>query len=410
MLCIKRKDFNCYFVISLITLIGFVCNNETLQLFIALIQLVAVILRARISLFSILTGLLNFCLLQQYAAYTGWKVYGLLSISTTPIYYNELCICIYCFNLLMLFFILFTDIIKNEEKLFSVEIEFEKFLSLLLLIFALAITILIFPSLPTLINFASGSRFRQGILQFSGWSIVPYFFLAAASTNNKINKLTITCIMIIVLWYAFHGERVEGIGFMTFLAIKYYHQNKTDKSTLLKIGILGAIFVVIFIAIGILRTGVSDITVSNLINNIIIQPTACDVTYVFNCAVDLWKRGTQYGGITYLSYLANCIPRMDDPYSFAYVIQKDYYTAGGGLFFAEPIANFGIAFSIIISFLYILCIANIIKHNTRYTYLLYSALCISVFRSAWYGLNYPIITMLYFAPFVLLLNQIFKKN
>ena len=336
-------------------------------------------------------------------------MYGLLNLDIVPIYFNELCICTYCFNLLLIAFILFTGILKCEEDLFSVEIQLSESTSIILLIFALIVTILIFPSFPSLSDFTVENRYNKGVVSFTGWSIIPYFFLAAAFANSRIRKRTILCVLFVVFWYAFHGERVEAIGFMTLMAITYYKKNK-NKKMLVGIGVLGIIVVFLFMAIGIIRNGSNGISIPYIISIVIIQPTACDVTYVFNCAVDAWYNGIQFSGVTYLSYLVNCIPFLNDPYSFATRILGYYDTVGGGLFFAEPIANFGIAFSVVASFVYLMFVYMITKKANKYRYLLYSTLCISVFRLAWYGLNYPIIAMVYFAPFVLFLDNILKKR
>ena len=45
----------------------------------------------------------------------------------------------------------------------------------------------------------------------------------------------------------------------------------------------------------------------------------------------------------------------------------------------------------------------------RYAYMIYATLCISVFRIAWYGLNYPQITILYFVPFALFADYAMRK-
>lgn len=415
MLRVRQKELNIdankvlFLIVLLLSAIGFFPVEAILKVLIATIQLLVIIVKAKFSFASISAFLINFCLLQQYIAYTGVEVYGLLSTSGVPIYLNELCVCTYFFNILMLAFILFTRILKNEEKLFSGEIQFGEITTVVLLILALILTILIFPSFPSLSDFSVGNRFNKGIIPFTGWSIIPYFFLTVAFTNVKLKKVTLACSFLVVFWYAFHGERVEAIGFMFFIAISYLKRIK-NKLTIVLICASGGVLILVFAAIGLLRTEVVGLSVFDVIRNVIILPTACDVTHVFNCAVDVWYQGKQFSGITYLSYLVNCIPYISDPYSFEVRIHDYHHTAGGGLLFAEPVANFGLWFSAVVSLVYLLFIYIITKKTSKYRYLLYSVLCIAVFRLAWYGLNYPIITMLYFAPFVLFLDYVIEKR
>lgn len=409
MLRIKRNNLISFLIVLFLSITGFLPVDATFKMAIIGLQLFTIIAKAKISFLSIFTFLINFCVLQQYIAYIGGEVYGLLGMNLVPIYFEELCFCTYCFNLLILGLVLFTKTLENEKRLLSVNIQLNEGSSIILLIAALVLTILIFPSLPSLSNFSAENRYNKGIISFTGWSIIPYFFLAAAFANNKIRKLTITCVVFVVFWYAFHGERVEAIGFIVFLAISYY-KKQHNRTTIVKIGILGGLIIILFIAIGIIRNGVTKISIFSLINSILIQATACDVTHVFNCAVDGLYNGIQFSGTTYLSYLINCIPFLDDPYSFATQILNYYDTVGGGLFFAEPIANFGFNFSTLISFIYLILVYSITKKPNKYNYLLYCISCISVFRTAWYGLNYPIIATIYFIPFVLLLDNLFKKR
>lgn len=200
--------------------------------------------------------------------------------------------------------------------------------------------------------------------------------------------------------------RVETIGFAVLLAVRYYVVNKDRQGTGLKLAVVAAIIVPVFVAIGTLRSGSDALGVGELLRSVAIQSTACDVTYIFNCAVDLYYRGIQLGGETYLSYLVNCIPLLDDPYAFATVIERYYFTPGGGLFFAEAIANFGFLFSAVCSLVYLSLVAAVIARGGTWSYLVYSALMICVFRSAWYGLNYPITTIVYFVPFVMIVSKL----
>ena len=409
MLRIKQKDFALFLIVVMISGIGFLPISASMKMVILGIQLTIIVAKAKISFISIFSFLINFCMVQQYIAYIGGEVYGLLNVRRVPIYFDELFLCTCFFNLIIIFFALFTEIVSNEKILFSGDVRFGDNTTVIMLILALVLTFLIFPSIPSLDSFTLENRFTKGIIPFTGWAVIPYFFLAVAFTNKRFKKSVIICAVIIMFWYAFHGERAEAMGFMAYIAIAYYNQSP-NKATIVKLGVLGGMLIILFIVIGLLRNGKSEINASDVIKSVFVQPTACDVTYVFNCAMDVLYKGKQFSGITYLSYLINCVPFLNDAYSFAIRIKDHIYTPGGGMFFCEPVANFGIGFSAFVSFCYIFFIHIITKRKNKYGYLLYTTICISIFRLAWYGLNYPIIAMLYFVPGVLFLENILKKR
>lgn len=58
---------------------------------------------------------------------------------------------------------------------------------------------------------------------------------------------------------------------------------------------------------------------------------------------------------------------------------------------------------------FFLIIVLLMRMPCRYTYMIYATLCISVFRIAWYGLNYLQLTILYFVSFVLFADYLMRK-
>lgn len=408
---IKIKVNSIYFLVFtvIIALIGYCMEQPMVCLLIAMFQLIVIVHAAKISIFSILAVLINFCLVQQYAAFIGVEVYGLLGITSVPIYFYELFLCVYFFNAVLHLFITHSNCLRNESELFKEKLDIGYGFSIVLAVLAVVITVLIFPTMPSLLTFSTVQRFDGGILSFSGWSCIPFFFLAIAIINRKGYKYVVPMAVFVSIWYVFHGERVDCIGFLALFAIGYYNEHR-EKSTIIKICISGLVIIITLVGVGFLRGGTDSINYGDLLHGVFIQSTACDVTYVFNCAVDLTKNSLSYHGITYLSYLINCIPLLEDPYSFQSYIHNDYVTAGGGLFFAEPIANFGVGFACVFSAFYILFLVSVIRKRTRYRYMVYAAICITIFRSAWYGLNYPIITILYFAPALLVAYNLLTRK
>lgn len=401
---IKKEDILLFIASVLLGVMALFSSNSSLCLIVAVIQMILIFKKATISFFSIIAVPINFCLYQEYVAYNGGEVYGLLNFKNVPIYYFELFICVFSFNLIIYLFIYFSKCLEWEKRLFSFSTGVNYTLSVILCMCAVVITLLIFPSVP---NLKSGiTRTWSGILPFSGWSVIPFFFLATALQNLKCRKAAIVSMVFVISWYVLHGERVEPLGLLCLICIAFCYKDKRN----LKPALLFLMSVVVlFIIVGMSRGGVKNYTVSSVLNSVLIQSTACDVTYIFNCAVDVLKKGICFYGITYLSYLFNCIPLLQDSHSFQMYIQNFYPTAGGGLFFAEPIANFGILFTIFFTFFFFLIIVLLMRKPCRYTYMIYATLCTSVFRIAWYGLNYPQITILYFVPFVLFADYLMRK-
>lgn len=390
----------CFLLIA--TLWGLVTDDAFVGMLIAIIQVVFIFVHAKLSFFSFFPTLLTFCLFQEYAAVSGIEVYGVLGLGAVPYYFDELKVCVYAFNLIAMMFVLFTGVREREIELLKTRFAVNDRAAILFILIAVIITMLIFPSFPNFSSFSSGNRYNNGFLSFSGWSIVPFFLLSAALGNSKSRAPGVVASIFVVVWYATHGERVETIGFIVFLVMKYYVGNMNRRGTMLKLAAVAVIVIPTFVAIGSLRSSAGAFDIGELLRSITIQSTACDVTYIFNCAVDLYYRGIQLNGETYLSYLVNCVPFLEDPYAFATVIEQYYFSPGGGLFFAEAIANFGFLFSILFSFSYLALVAAVISRGNTWSYLVYSTLIICIFRSAWYGLNYPITTIVYFVPFVIL--------
>ena len=386
-------------------------ENPLFCLIMVFIQAFFIILKCRVSLFTVMIVLVNFCLLTQYFALTGYIITGVLVVFGVPIYFNELYFCTILFNYIISIFVYNTNCLKNEKVLFSRKIEISPVLQNSLIIASIIITLLVFPSMPSLSSFGN-NRFESGILPFGGWSIIPHLFIAITFFSRKRTKFSILAAGFIIFWYVFHGERVDSIGLLVFMALLYYYDNTKNDNRIkrIKIAFYSIFIVLTFIIVGIMRSGIKDFSFSLLLEKILIQDTACDVTYVFNCSVDSLYKGIMFSGYTYKSYVINLIPLVNDPYSFQTYIKNYYYTVGGGLIFAEPIANFGFVFLALFLVLFFITISLLLKYQNCYATFSYTCLTISIFRIMWYGLNYPIISLVYFIPFVIIMNNFLLRK
>ncbi|MCI9572762.1 MAG: hypothetical protein HFH97_09160 [Lachnospiraceae bacterium] len=407
LLHVPKKSILSLGIFVFLPVVGCFIKNPGLGTICCLMELGYIVFKARFSIVSVFSTLLNYCMIMEYLAYEKLYVYGLLNLKVVTVYYWEFVSCCFIFNILTIILISTTNFLNDEKQLYNLNFNISGSLTTILLSVAILLTLMIFPSMPGTIS--DSNRFSSGILPFRGWSCIPFFFLAVGVLARKHVRIVVFGISFVCAWYVLHGERVEAIGMLIFGMLWFFNTRKVTLGKKIGIFIL-AVFTLFFLtAIGIFRGGTHS-SFSMVIRNLIVQSTACDVTHTFNCAVDLWKKNSGYSGITYISYLINCIPLLKDDYSFQKRIAGDYRTAGGGIFFAEPYANGGIMLVLLFCTLWFVFIRIITKRKILYCTLIYIELVLSIFRTAWYGLNYSIITILYFVPFVVLLNKLFLKR
>lgn len=407
---------NFLFVVLSLAIFTLLLTSLKLDFFLILLVILEVVLiakKARISFFTVLSFVLSYSLLQEYSAFKGYDVYGLMNMHLVPIYFYELASLTSLFNCAIISAVYMTSAVKKEKELVTTRLSFSKNTSVIFCLFAIVISILIFPNLPSIGSVLSEEqRFYSGILPFRGWSSLPFFFLAVSlmGQKEKTSAMFKITMCFVCSWYVFHGERVDCLGFLILIFIWYYYNHADNRKIFLRILLVGFTVCVLMVLVGEIRSG-SELSLEKLINRVVVQSTACDTTHVFNCAVDAWKNGKGFGGYTFLSYLVNCIPLLDDPYSFQSLIRDiGYSTAGGGLLFAEGYANFGYLFSLLSAIIFLVLFTLVIKRTTRYRFLIYVELCISIFRICWYGFNYPMTTLIYFVPLVWIADTNFRRK
>ena len=88
MIKINKKILFHYIAVLIISYIAILLKNPTFGLLVAALQLVVIFMTAKISLLTIFSFLINFCLVQEYGAYIGWNVYGILAYSSVPIWHT----------------------------------------------------------------------------------------------------------------------------------------------------------------------------------------------------------------------------------------------------------------------------------------------------------------------------------
>lgn len=398
-----------YFV--LISLSAFVCEykNPIMALVWVLVELLYIFVHARFSIITFFSFIVDYCLYVEYCAFVGDEIPGLLGLNLVTVYYWELVICCCIFNIFAIYLVRMTRFLEDEKDIYRRKIRISPNLTVILCASAIILTLLIFPSIPIGFAFNKNTRFSSGIIPLAGWSLIPYFFVSVAILSKHKKKIVYICTFFVCVWYAMHGERVDAMGMFAFIIFWMMNTKKMKLTRIITISILGILCIAVMTIIGITRGGTA-LSQDELMKSILVQHTACDVTNVFNCAVDLYKSGKSFGGITYKSYIINCIPFLTDNYSFSRKIGEVYHSAGGGLIFSESIANGGGLLLVLFCFLFFSLFRFIVKHKTKYYTMIYIVMFISAFRLAWYGLSYPLVTIIYFIPFVLLINKLLYKT
>ncbi|MFR1827795.1 MAG: O-antigen polymerase [Clostridium butyricum] len=393
-LYIKKNTMISFLFIAVLSILVYYCNSKIIKFFYVTLLFLVILNKAKFSFFSVLTFILLFTLFQEFMLETFNIGTGMLITGTEASNsFLELYLCTNIFCAIEFLFIDGTNIIENEKKMYLTNIFMTDFWAISFTILSLIITILIFPTFPTfkttLVN-----RFNSGIIPFSGFAGLVLLLVAITYDSAKKLKFIYIIDFFIVFWFIGHAERVEALGLIVYLILKYLNQNSLGLHSIFqvikkhyKLGIVCILGVGFLIWIGITRTveHSQNISLEYLLSRILIQSTASDVAYIFNCSVDLWKNGDLLNGYTYLSYLSELMPFGANISTSEMVIKEYYFTVGGCPFFAEIIMNFGILGIIPIITLFFSIHYFIVRKANEFKAVFWIPIVIEIFRTAWYG-------------------------
>lgn len=389
----KRRQIRAFFLLLIVFALAYISGNKSIMFVTASVMGIYTIMVAKFSFFSIFNFILWFNLLQEFIAsidvyFAGGMLWGHRGV---PIYYKELFVCIEIFYLTELLIFATSSVLENERKMYLQNIRMEYIVAIGICVGALLLIFLSYPSLPSL----SGRLSRnEGFILSERWAPIALFLIATTYDSAMKHKSLSLLWGISILWILFHGERVAVFGFLVYIMLKYVNTtNRLDvslikmliKGNILKIAIIGIAIVLLGVYLQYSRMGESG---EFTLKKIYAQGTACDVVYVFNCSVDMWKKGNLYHGYTLLNYLTFWIPGMsgmtNNVYAPAILIQKDYFTVGGGLFFVEPIMNFGLWGVFPYSYIYIMLLCLVLSKPSRYMAIFWIPFVTTIFRTTWY--------------------------
>lgn len=394
--------------------------DKQLMLFVLVGCFVVILMRAKFSFFSAFSFILLFSYLQEHiAAIDSSRAGGMLFAGMgIPIYIKELYICTVFFYIAEYTFFSLTDVLSNEKKMYTNLIELNRRVAYLFAFGALLLVILSYPSIPTISGML---RRNEGMIQSSRFVQIAMFLLALTYDSLKKYKDILLVWIISLIWVLFHGDRVIVFGFLIYCALKYLNSQSHVNSHVSRIKNLMVkykkmlLVVVVAVCVAILgirlqlsRSGYStqNLNLITIMNSILIQGTACDVVYVFNCATDLWKHGNLLNGYTLLQYIVCWVPFLPNPYYPASVIMKYYTTLGGGLFFAEPMMNFGIIGTFLFSVVFLFFVCVVLNNPSRFKSFFWIPFVITIFRMTWYlGLDSWVTMSIYIAPILYYISK-----
>ena len=414
---IKKSEIIILLLMIVFSVLVYYTSSEIFKFVFILILFLCIFRKAKFSFFSILTFIIIFTLFQEFCLDvfnigTGMLVTGKEALN----HFNELYLCTNIFCIVEYFFIINTNIIENENKIYILEIKMSKFWAIMFSFLALIITILIFPSIP---NFKTNliNRFNSGIIPFSGFAGLVFLLIGVTYDSGKKYKIIYFIDAFIIFWFFGHAERVEALGLLVYIFLKYINQNTIGLKNITQILkknykiILFSVVMIVFLTwLGMTRTNEHNnaIALNEIFKKVFIQSTASDVAYIFNCSVELANSGRMMEGSTYLSYLSRIIPFIGDFQNSEKAITEYYYTVGGCPYFAEAIMNFGMIGVFPIVTIFFIVHSWILRKISCYRAIFWIPIVIEIFRTAWYGWTGWLRLSIFITPMIYILIKKFN--
>lgn len=420
-----KMDKNRLLIFVFIALAGIpVCmlGNSTVGLLFSLFIFAVIFYEAKFSFFTIISFLLVFTFLQVWVQDLYGNAYGMIQNAhyKIPLYVSIHLTCMLTFFDTLLFFIFFTDIIKNEKRIYCKKITLNSVTTVVFILAAIILVIALFPSVP---NFVLSNRRTQGISGTYGFVVVCLLLTSLTVDTSFEHKQLWVAYVFIVFWFLGHGERVDVLGFVSYFILKLFNRNNDknegqrhkdgmkDFLKRFKLYIILFIFLMFCIWIGVYRTGNgSKFNFFDILQKMFVQATAGDVVYVYECSVDMWMKGNLTHGITYLDWLAQFIPGASTPYMAGVYIRQYYFTMGGGFFFFEPMMNFGMVGVLVTNIVFCCWYWFVTKKPSIIRCMAFIPMVIEVFRTAWYGRGAWILASCIEVPMLYLLIKYFLNN
>ena len=341
--------------------------------------------------------------------FTG-NSYGLLSMGIVQLYYADFLEYTFIYCSIFLGISIIINFENNEEKLINLD---SLNLSSLNIIFnnliAIIFTIVAFPRLT--FHVVATERFDM-LLPGHAWNqlaIVALLFNLRYLKDRTSVKLVY---IFVICWFLLNGERADITGLVLGLFIYFLGRDKkyiSKLSRLKKISIIFGliVFLLLLNALIIIREG-SSISLLQDIKTLIVTPTLSDVSYIYNTVIDYSKRFSKLNGSIFLENIYSIIPLYNNDF-FGTLMSSLYPHPGGEPWLAQPLLDWGKAGLIFAPFIDLLLLKMITLRNNSFFKLEYLAFLCLIPRAVWYGRSYTFTTLIFFIPFMYLINKIIIK-
>lgn len=341
--------------------------------------------------------------------FTG-NSYGLLNMGIVQLYYADFLEYTFIYCSIFLGISIIINFENNEEKLINWD---SLSLSSLNIIFnnliAIIFTIVAFPRLT--FHVVATERFDM-LLPGHAWNqlaIVALLFNLRYLKDRTSVKLVY---IFVICWFLLNGERADITGLVLGLFIYFLGRDKkyiSKLSRLKKISIIFGliVFLLLLNALISIREG-SSISLLQDIKTLIVTPTLSDVSYIFNTVIDYSKRFSKLNGSIFLENIYSIIPLYNNDF-FGTLMSSLYPHPGGEPWLAQPLLDWGKVGLIFAPFIDLLLLKMITLRNNSFFKLEYLAFLCLIPRAVWYGRSYTFTTLIFFVPFMYLINKIIIK-
>jgi len=360
-------------------------------------------IKAKFSLISIQTVLINYILLPVFFQYNYGSSYGILEKGLIPVHYAAINYGVWLCNFMNLFFILNTSFLEKEKGILTKKIDMNLKKTYITATLAIVFTLIALPSLPFQTADARNLAIKA-LLPGSAWNHFAMVCLIFCIPKLKESKFVKFSFAFTIFWFLSHFERVDVLGLILLLMIIYLVNvdKEKQKQKVLYIGILCVFLFLGMTAISKIRVNL-EIHLSSIVKDVLVHNTVSDVAYTFNAAIHYNDIYGNLNGKTYKSYLIEAIPLLDSDLKVEKIIQQNYATVGGNYLLGEPYMNFGILGILLFKIIELFIFYTMVTKKSNIFYFWYLFIIATCFRSMWYGLSYIETGMLYMVPLVYLL-------
>ena len=403
----NRKLYLITILSTLLFVLIFLLTKSGNVLFFANLFLCGIICyKAKISIFSLKSLLINYVLVSVFFQFNTGKSYGILELGLIELHYMEMMLLALVYNFIMYMFIEISGVTKFEKKKILSEHKTSLLSAYACSLIAIISSIIAFPKLPFIDN---GERF-DALLPGNAWNHVTIIALLLAYPKLGKSWFVKFAYAFCFLWFLLRGERVDMLGLAVFIlalsvAKKIYVANKNKLKVYVKYFIIALALVFSLVIIGEIRGGNKTFNFEQISRKVLIQNTAADIGYVYNSSIHYVNEKGMLYGKTYLTYFIEAIPLFSSNYEAAGILKRTYYTPGGILILSEPYMNFGIIGLIVFTLLEMFILYQLIKREKKYNYFIYLFLLITTFRTSWYGLKYIETGLLYILPILYFMTK-----